>query len=234
MILITVCLAITLTVAAVGVAFAWYTESSGAGNQIELNADGYLVVYFDENEYNLDGALKPAVARKGAITDNVTDFNVLEVGENIVEAATVVKNDDAMFRYLNESNLQSNQADIAISCEAYMVFADGSKEKLSLKYDMCVEIDIAWVYINADEGADGDENADSGENTGTFSIGKDDWSNPSATKIHVVRSADFTMNTTIYLRQVDDLCNPLICGAEKILVTINIVAIPETDEEIGG
>ena len=223
-ILITACLAVTLIVAAVGVAFAWYTESAGAGNQIELNADGYLVVYFEENECALD-AIKPAVARKGAIIEGVTDFNVLEVGENIVEAATVVKNEDAMFRYLNESNPQSNRAEIEFSCEAYMVFADGTKQKLSLKYDLSVEIDMTWVYLNQSEAEAAAEGVD-----GTFSIKNDDWTTPSKTKFTVAKSADVTMTTTLYLRQVDDLCDPLIRGAEKIQVIIKAVAVPELEE----
>ncbi|MDE6302122.1 MAG: hypothetical protein K2M36_00845 [Clostridia bacterium] len=224
LILITVSLAITLTVAAVGVAFAWYTESAGAGNQIELNADGYLVVYFEENECTLD-AIKPAVARKGAITEGIADFNVLEVGENVVEAATVVKNEDAMFRYLNESNQQSNRADIEFSCEAYMVFPDGTKQKISLKYDISVKIDMTWVYLDQGEGEGG-----SGSVDGTYTITEDDWQTPSKTKFTLENSADVTMTTTLYFRQVDDLCDPLIMGAEKIQVIIKAVAVPEADE----
>lgn len=224
LILITVSLAITLTVAAVGVAFAWYTESSDADNQIELNADGYLVVYFEENECTLD-AIKPAVARKGAVNEGIADFNVLEVGENVVEAAAVVKNEDAMFRYINESNQQSNRADIEFSCEAYMVFPDGTKQEISLKYDLSVEIDMTWVYLDHEEGESGSDGAG-----GTYSIKMDDWQTPSKTKFTLENSADVTMTTTLYFRQVDDLCDPLIMSAEKIQVLIKAVAVPEVDE----
>lgn len=217
LIIITVCLAITLCVAAIGVAFAWYTSSAGADNQFNMSADGYLVVYFDENEYTLD-AIKPAVAKKGAITDNVLDFNVLEVGGNVVEAATVVSK-ESMLRYINESDKQSNKAEMAVTCDIYMIFADGSKEKLSLEYDLSVEIELEWKYL----GGNGEAN--------TFSITKDDWKTPSKTKFTVDDSADITLNTTMYLRQVDDLCYPSIRNAEKIQVTIQVVAIPETDEE---
>ena len=218
LIIITVCLAITLCVAAIGVAFAWYTSSAGADNQFELNADGYLVVYFDENEYTLD-TIKPAVAKKGAINDNVTDFNVLEVGENVVEAATVVSK-EGMLRYINESDKQSNKAEMAITCDVYMIFEDGSKEKLSLEYDLSVKIELEWTYLG---GSTGDGN--------TFIIGEDDWKTPSKTKFIVDDSADITLTTTMYLRQVDDLCYPSIRNAEKIQVSIQVVVIPETDEE---
>ena len=235
LIVITACLAFALCLAGVGVGFAWYTASSGADNQLELDADGYLVVYFDENQYTLD-AIKPAVAKKGAINDNQTEFNVLEVGGNVVEAATVASK-EGFLHYLNESNNQSDKAEIAFSCEAYMVFADGRKEKLSLEYDLSVEIAISWVYLDKNAGLNGDndENGNSeGDLSNTFSIKKDDWKTPSKTKFTLDGSADLTLMTTMYLRQVDDLCDPRIREAEKIEVVVKAVVIPETDEETEG
>ncbi|MDE7373364.1 MAG: hypothetical protein K2N18_04795 [Clostridia bacterium] len=237
LIVITACLAIALCVAGVGVGFAWYTASSGADDQFELDADGYLVVYFDEDEITLD-AIKPAVAVKGAINNNVTDFDVLTAdGSKVAEAATVVSK-EGFLHYLNESGDQSAKAEIAISCEAYMVFADGSKEKLSLEYDLSVEIAISWVYINKNDGLSGDSEENTGSQSGenglenTLSITQDDWKTPSKTKFNVDGSADVTMTTTMYFRQVDDLCYPLIREAEKIQVVVKAVVIPESDAEI--
>lgn len=236
LIVITACLAIALCVAGVGAGFAWYTASSGADDQFELDADGYLVVYFDEDEITLD-AIKPAVAVKGAIADNATDFDVLNAdGSKVAKAATVVSR-EGFLHYLNESGDRSAKAEIAISCEAYMLFADGTKEKLSLEYDLSVEIAISWVYTVKNDASSGDtdENASavSGENgsENTFAITKDDWKTPSKTKFDVDGSADVTMTTTIYFRQVDDLCYPVIREAKKIQVVVKAVVIPEEDAE---
>ena len=106
-----------------------------------------------------------------------------------------------------------------------MIFADGSKQKLSLTYDLSVEIDITWTYI---DGSGNDEN--SGLDNG-FSIKKDDWSTPSKTRLSLDGSADLSMTTTIYFTQVDDLCDPRIREAEKMEVSIKVVVIPETEAE---
>lgn len=224
LIIITACLAIALCLAGVGVGFAWYTSSVGVDNQFELDADGFLVVYFEENEYTLS-AIKPAVAKPGSVKDN-EEFDVLTEGGNILEAATTAVNEDAIFRYLNESDTQSDAAQIVLSCEAYMVFEDGTKEKLSLDFDLCVKVDITWTYINAPEGADNSGNE--------FSITEDSWKSVAGTRFNIDGSADFSMTTTIYLRQVDDLCDPRIREAKNLLVTIKAVVIPDTDEETEG
>ncbi|MCM1306740.1 MAG: hypothetical protein NC037_00915 [Bacteroides sp.] len=219
LIILTACLAVALIVAAVGVGFAWYTSSAGADNQLEIEADGYLVIYFDENEYPLE-AIKPAVASAGAINNNVTDFDVLNVGGNVVEAATVVQR-HGFLHYLNQSDASSANAQIDLSCDVYMVFEDGSKEKLSLQYDMCVAIDLSWVYLDAQNGENPASNA--------VNIGVDDWwQNPSKTVLNLDGSADISLDVTMYLRQVDDLCSPYIRDAQKIQVVIK-AAIPKDD-----
>lgn len=214
LIIITVCLALTLIVAAVGVTLAWYTNTVGAGNQMQMNADGFLVVYFDDNEYDLD-SIKPAVARQGAIADNVTNFDVLNADDpNIAEAATELTK-ESFFHYLNQSETPNSQAELAVVCEAEMVFADGTTEKLSLNYDICVAIDIVWSY-NGNEPAETDK----------LTITGDDWKYPLKTRFTVNANADVTLNTSIYLRQVDDLCIPVLREAEKIRVNIRVAATP--------
>ncbi len=220
-VIITFCMAIALCVAGIGVAFAWYTSNAGADNRLELSADGYLVIYFDRNEYTLD-EIKPAVAKTGAIADNVTEFDVVYGDDNIVTTATVIEH-EGMFRYLDQGEGNATEAEISVVCEAYLTFADGQQEKLSLKYDLSVEVDISWVYL---------DRANVSEQQ-TFSISNDAWqtadTNNAETKFDLDGSADLTINSAVYLRQPDELCNPRIREAEKIQVVIMIGATP-----IGG
>lgn len=205
LIITTICLAIALCIAAIGLTFAWYTNRTGVETGMILNANGVLVVYFDEDVKEGD-SIKPAVARPGAIRDNVTEFDVLNGDENIVETAKVSAF-ESIFRYMNETGEASGSAqeDITMRCSAKMVFSDGSDMELSLVYDLGVEVEASGKYIGTEE---------------EFVVPPIKWGEPFTVK----GNADITLKIKVYFLQPDELCTPYLLGADKIEVMITMTA----------
>jgi len=214
----TVCLLVALCVAIVGLTFAWYTSKTGTDTSMTLEANGVLVVYFDEDITKTDTALKPAVAKKGAITENVIAFNVLDETDPNVEKAATVAEFTSSFNYLNEeSNVpadggegtQPKESSMTLKYTASMVFADGIEKALTER-DLIVSASVSGSYI--------------GVENGNFEVSGVEWNVP----FTVSGNAGINIKVKAYLAQPDDLCTPYLLNAQKIKITVTVTAEPVT------
>ena len=199
---------IACVLALVGFSFACYTSKTSADKALNLQANGVLIIYFEENIDVSDAKLKPAVASPNAIRNNVTDFNVLDESDpNIDTPATIVEY-DAILKYINaEEGTTSTPSDVKIKCVAKMTFADGTEQELSLADDLIVllSVEIRYAYENTVTpipGVSFDE---------SFRIAGDG-------NIHI--------GLQVYLAQPDELCNPYIKEAQKIVLELTVTAEP--------
>mgnify|MGYP004576676579 FL=1 len=194
--------------ALVGFSFAWYTSKTSADKIIDMQANGVLIIYFEENIDVSDTKLKPAVAKPDAIRNNVTDFNVLDGSDpNIDTPATTVEY-NAILRYINaEEGTTTTPSDVKIKCTAKMIFKDGSEQKLSLIDDIIVSLSVGVQYATANT-VTAIPNVSFDEN---FRIEGDG-------NIHI--------DLQVYLAQPDELCNPYIREAQKIVLELTVTAEP--------
>lgn len=190
---------LALAVAAAGFTFAWYSSRTTADSSFNLRADGYLVVYFDEKINTEDTPIKPAVALKDAIRDNATDFDVLEVGGNITAAATVAEFESLLY-YINADDEDTREVGLTFSCAAAVEFSDGTREALSLDYDLTVIPTLTVEYT------------DTGR-TESFDLV---WGE----RMVLDGNAKLTLTLKVYFTQPDDLCAPSILRAEKLVITV--------------
>ena len=152
MLITSVSLIVGLAVAAIGATFAWYSTHTAQTSGFELNANGVLVVYFDDEPVVFTGALKPAVAVKDKIIENETSFNVLTSGGNISQVATTATA-TTYFEYLNSTSVDPDDAgkigaDVTISAFAKLVRQDDSEKDLSLTRDIAVLADFSVEYLD--------------------------------------------------------------------------------------
>lgn len=208
-----VSLFVGLAAAAVGATFAWYSTHTTQTAGFELNANGVMVVLFEEDPILL-GQLKPAVAVKDRIAENDTAFDVLTVGGNISEAAGVVTT-TTYFEYLNSAAVDPDDAgkiaaDITVSAQAKIVMSDNSEKTLSLSRDIAVIPSFTVTYHDASI-------------TGfSPSVGFGET-------FHVVGDCRVAVAVTIYFRQPDDLIDPDILRATSLVVNITSVVEPDDD-----
>ena len=130
-----VSLVVGLAAAAVGATFAWYSTHTAQTTGFELNANGVMVVLFEDDPTIL-GELKPALTVKDRIAENDTSFDVLTVGGNIAEAATTASA-TTYFEYLNSassdpSNAGKISADVTVSAHARLIMPDSSETYLKI------------------------------------------------------------------------------------------------------
>ena len=214
--IVTLSLLLTIVVAVVGVTIAWYSTKTAQETGLELNANGVMVVFFDDEQIFSQTQLKPAVARKDKITENVTSFDVTTVNENVSEAATTVTVTSA-FTYLNSSSENSElyglvPADITVSVEGKLVFSDDSEKTLIVSDELNVSIVAAVDYKNTDL-------TDFNQNV-TLN-----------TPFEIEGDATIVFTTTMYFKNVDDLIDPDILRADHLYLYLNVLADPQVEEE---
>lgn len=217
-IIVTASILVALILAAVGVTFAWYSTHVSVDKNLEFIADGVLVVYFDGEPTFEDQMLKPAVAKKGEITNNTTDFGDLFDVNNVLleggssgagQVATSVTT-SVTLAYRNSSSAQAENNNTATPADVYFSVAAklklGENEKpLEIDYSsssrdheltvLLDSVEVSYVYTPVSnvtyDSAHGNAKA------------FDEI-------IHVTGDCDVTVTMTIYFSQVDDLIDPQI------------------------
>ncbi len=218
--ILTASLFFTVVVAVVGVTIAWYSTKTSQETGLELNANGVMVVFFDNQPIFSATMLKPAVAVKDKITQNTTSFDVLTTNSNVSEAATSVTVTSA-FTYLNSSGSDSSAyglipAYVTVDAEAKVVFdpdtANEREESISIAEELAIQISAAINYTDTSL-TDFNNNVVIG------------------TPFLIDGDATITFTITMYLKKVDDLIDPRILDADKFLVTIGATTDPVEEEE---
>ena len=70
LIIITCLISASLLLALGAVTFSWYQSRVSSDKDVEIPADGFIVVGFDENPVVVDDILSPAIALPNAVRDN--------------------------------------------------------------------------------------------------------------------------------------------------------------------
>ena len=215
----TISLFVGLAAAAVGATFAWYSTHTADTRQLELNANGVLVLYFDDEEVQFTGSLKPAVSAKYKATENVTSFDVLTVNANITEAATTATA-TTVFNYLNSSAADPELSGkiggtVTVTSAAKIVMSDSSERELKLGRDLTVLATFSVDYIDT---------------TLTDFVPVDGGDNPLGIgdSFHVDGDCHISISVTIYFPQPDDLIRPDILEADKLI--INLTSTVDQDD----
>ena len=197
---------IACVLALVGFSFAWYTSKTSADKTLNMQANGVLII--EENIDVSDTKLKPAVASPNAIRNNVTVFNVLDESDpNIDTPATIVEY-DAILKYINaEEGTTSTPSDVKIKCVAKMTFEDGTEQTLSLTDDLIVLLSVGVQYAS--------------ENTVTPvpDVSFDE-------NFRIAGDGNIHIGLQVYFAQPDELCNPYIKEAQKIVLELTVTAEP--------
>lgn len=219
---LTIILILALALVVVGVTLAWYTSGATDSSSFVLNANGFLVVYFDDEVTTNDVKLKPAVMTKpGAVSDTpATGFKVLEEGNGIDEVATVSEF-TAKFAYVNSSNTEETEgettvvrtpSELSFQISAEAVDYDGTKTALKIGRDITVTVTVSGEYVSFDE---------------DFEEVVLDFVNP----VSVNGDIDLTINLSAYITEPDELCNPVLLTAEKVVIKLTVTATSDNGSE---
>ncbi|MCR4661238.1 MAG: hypothetical protein K5765_04450 [Clostridia bacterium] len=209
--ILTTSLLLTVTIAIVGVTIAWYNTKNAENTQLEMNANGVMVIYLDGEPIFTDTKLKPAIAVKDKITENTTEFNVLTTNENIAQAATSVTV-TTTFTYLNSSGSDPDTygiipADVTLNTECKVIFSDETEKTIRLSEELNVSINASVHYLN-----------DADEDYVTTVIAN--------TPFEIAGDAQISFTITMYFKKVDDLIDPDILRADELIVSLNILVEP--------
>ena len=211
---------VALVVAVIGVTFSWYSTHVAQETGFTLPANGIMVVYFDEDVANPTGSLKPALAIKDEITENVVAWGDVCDEDNplLVEPATVVTG-TAGFEYLNsvpeDTNIGKVPATVTLQVSPIVTASSGATKTLSLTRDVHVSATITVTYHDG-------VTAQSVFSTGA--IGS------AGVCFEVAGDATIGISYSLHLRQVDDLVDPAILSAARFTLHFAVLVEPQEGE----
>ena len=221
----TISLFVGLASAAVGATFAWYSTHTAETTQMELNANGVLVVLFDDEPVEFTGELKPAVVANNytasGLVENSFDqgtntaaYDVLHTSANISEAATTATA-TTYFSYLNSSAVDPElagtiDADVTIYCTAKLILPGDVEKPLSLTRDIAVIPTFSIIYGN----------------DSPIAVANPAFGTPFA----VDGDCRIAIGVTIYLLQPDDLTDPDLLRYKSLVINVGTLVEPEEDD----
>ena len=151
LLIILLCL-VTLTtgVGLVAFSYSWYLQGNIDAMTYELDADGFLIIYFDEDIDYSENILTPAVAVKGAIRNNQYlpyDPRITETNPkpSYIQTAAVSATYDAVLNYFNAEEDTVIDNDITINIEAKSTLPDNTIVPINLERELSIIISATIV-----------------------------------------------------------------------------------------
>jgi hypothetical protein len=199
LIVILAMLTITTIVGLVAFSYAWYKQLQSDTLSYSLDADGFLILYFDEDVDYSDTILSPAILMEDALKNNeyydiFTVYNAEDATPSYVESAATVASYSAVLNYLNEEEEDSSDDynQITIICEVVSILSDDSEIPINLERELNLIISAEII-----------------DNTGEIDTYTID-SITSGVAFDVPLNSIVTFNLEAYILLPDELCDPAI------------------------
>jgi hypothetical protein len=193
-IIISLIVILTATLGLVAFSYAWYVLEYVESTEFLLQADGFVVIYFNEDVEYSDIVLTPALAMENAIRDNqymdvLTEYNSGDPNPSYIQKAATVGTYAAIVNYYNgEENPIKNE--LFIDIDAFVTIDENTQVRISLEKEISI---IIRVVIEDGRGINPTVTIDNLQPRQVFSV-------PPESIIEVTLVA--------YIKQPDDLCAP--------------------------
>lgn len=195
LILITCLLTASLVLALGTVTFSWYQSRISSDKGVEIPADGFIVVGFDENPEIAAGVLEPAVAKPNAIRDN-RYFDVMKLyDENdanpsyIEKKATSYTHTEVITFYEKPNSQEEIESYLfMLTAQAYVMLGEEA-HNVNTNREINFNISAVVDYENIEDP------------TEPIKITPE-------VKFEIKGSATITLSIEIWLALPDELCDP--------------------------
>lgn len=199
LILITCLLTVSLVLAIGTATFSWYQSRVSTDREVEIPADGFIIVGFDEDPVEVDDILSPAVCMPNAIRDNLyydvlraynpSDDQVSYI-ESVAESYTYT---DTISFYEDPTDTTASSYDFTLSAQAYVKLgADEVKHNINttreINFEIVADIDYTDTSLEDESGV-----------TITPDV-----------KFNLKGSATINISITMWLALPDELCDPAL------------------------
>ncbi|NLL55784.1 MAG: hypothetical protein GX242_01040 [Clostridiales bacterium] len=195
-IIISLIVILTAILGLVAFSYAWYVLEYSQRTEFYLQADGFIIIYFDDEVEYSDIKLTPAVAMKDAIRDNkymdvLREYNPNDPEPSYIEKTATVAHYEAIVNYYNgEENPVNN--DIFIDIDAFVTLSESTQVPINLERELNIVISVTIEDLLGEEELIVIDDLKPGE---VFSV----------TPQSIVE-----ISLTAYLKLPDDLCAPAL------------------------
>lgn len=195
-IIISLIVILTAALGLVAFSYAWYVVEYSEKIDFFLQADGFVIIYFDDEVEYSDIVLTPATAMANAIRDNqhidvLKEYNPADTTPSYIEKAATVGHYAAVINYLNESiTVTSNQ--LFIDIDAFVTLNENTQVRINLERELSI---MLTVVITDTRGIEEPVTISNLQPKQVFSV-------PPQSKIDVSLHA--------YIKLPDDLCAPAL------------------------
>lgn len=210
-ILILSLVSLTTVVGLVAFSYAWFFQEQIEEMSYEINADGFLIIYFDEDMDYSDSPLRPATAMKDAVKNNLY-MDVLKVYDELDETPSYIQEAATVASYagvLNYLNAEEPSAgnELIITCEARAKLPNGEVVPISIERELNITITIDIIDTLGVQPDIHIPSVGSGE------------------PFTVYEQSLVTVSLSAYIKLPDELCDPAI--NEGILtIVVNVTYNP--------
>jgi len=210
---ITASLLVALIIAFVPYTLAWYESRVESRNDFILEADKFLVIFFNTDLTADETILKPAVSYTGAIKDgNIIygdSINVLATSSGKIQTAATVAHYTAKLQYINPTkDTITEPANLIANWSAKAILPDKTEISLDLDHDITIALSATFDYRS--------DTLDSYNTTST--ITKD-------TAFRVEGDCVIDLDLSAYFTQIDEFCMPYIFEAKEITISLEFTAV---------
>ena len=224
LVILTCILTASLVLALGTVTFSWYKSRISSDKEVEIPADGYVIVGFDEEPVKVDHILSPAVCLPNAIRDGqyidvlktyAEGGTPLSYVETVAETYTYT---DTVTFYANPTAEAGTTYDFVLTANAYVKVGEEQVEH-SINTEREINFNITADVNYTDENK---TDLTGIVVTPEVKIRPED-------KFTLDGSATITLHITIWLAQPDELCDPYLISNELFFeFGIKVTPVPPT------
>lgn len=137
---------LTTTLGLVAFSYSWYILEQTRKMDFSLPADGFLIIYFNEDVEYSDTVITPAIAMPYAVRDNLymdvlREYDEEDEQPSYIEKAATVGVYDAVVNYYNEE--ENNQINtLSVSVSAHVTLSSGAKVPIDVDRELSIIISI--------------------------------------------------------------------------------------------
>lgn len=195
-----------LIVVAVALSYSWYSVRQTSDLEIDIPANGFFVIVFEEEPDYGDIALKPAVAMPNAVRDNLymdvlTVFNESDVNPSYISEAATVANYNTILKYYNEDTTLLPNCDLIFDANARVLLPDGTETPLELEKELVIKCSADIEYRDGKPAENVEVNL--------------------KVPFTIQSNAVITFNMEVYIALPDELCDPAVNeGVLRIILSV--------------
>ena len=217
LIIITCLISASLLLALGAVTFSWYQSRVSSDKDVEIPADGFIVVGFDENPVVVDDILSPAIALPNAVRDN-RYMDVMRVYDKndgtpswIETVAETYTYTDTITFYEDPTDETISSYNFTLTAQAYVKAGEETKIPINTARELnfAIVADINYTDANLTD--------------------VEDLAITPEVKFNVEGSATINVSITLWLALPDELCDPALIS-NNLYLEFGIVADPVTED----